>query len=77
MLPFLTCERNEGYFDCIIIFVLLNISVVFADLPKGRPEGLFLVFFRFSLHPLSCVVRSADESPDVLLFQMTEIRDSK
>lgn len=29
--------------------------------------------FRFSLHPVLCVVRSADESPDVLLLQMTEI----
>lgn len=29
--------------------------------------------FRFSLHPVLRVVRSADESPDVLLLQMTEI----
>lgn len=41
---------------------------------RGRARGPFLVVvFRFWLHPVSCVVRSADESPDVLLFQMTEI----
>lgn len=30
-------------------------------------------FFRFLLHPVSCAVRSSDESPDVLLLGMTEI----
>jgi hypothetical protein len=40
---------------------------------KVQATGPFTFFFTFSLHPVSCVVRSADESPDVLLLQMTEI----
>ena len=31
------------------------------------------MYFSSSRHPVSCVVRSADESPDVLLLQRTEI----
>lgn len=38
----------------------------------GNP-GLLTFLFKFPLHPVSCAVRSADESPDVLLLQMTEI----
>lgn len=55
---------------------MLNICVVIWDVwpLKGQATGPFLMFsFRFSLHPVLCVVRSADESPDVLLLQMTEI----
>lgn len=36
---------------------------------SGAPRPLS----RFPLHPVSCVVRSADESPDVLLLRMTKI----
>lgn len=32
---------------------------------------------RFPLHPVSCVVRSADESPDVLLLRTTKIEAQK
>lgn len=39
----------------------------------SRDPGFLTFSFRFPLHPVSCVVRSADESPDVLLLQMTKI----
>lgn len=42
------------------------------DERTGNP-GLLTFLFRFPLHPVSCAVRSADKSPDVLLLQMTEI----
>lgn len=62
-----------------VISLILNICVInfrhFAFERAGnRAFRFFFIFlFRFSLHPVLCVVRSVDESHDVLLLQMTEI----
>ena len=40
---------------------------------KRAGNRVFPCIFRFSLHPVLCVVRAVDESRDVLLLQRTEI----